>query len=128
MRAHGSFEPWLCAGVPSMRIALAAASLVVVYLAIHGLLVLAGGGSGYDSAAERAGYGLGQVAIATGIVAGLLISSRRQRTGMILIAGSVAALSVLWYWFLVVTIPVGLGLVWLAYLRGRTRGMATGST
>ena len=118
----------LRAGVPSMRVALAAASLVVVYLAIHGLLVIAGGGSGYDSTAERAGYGLAQVVIAAGIATGLLVSSRRQRTGMILIAGAVAALSVLWYWFIVVTIPVGLGLVWLAYHRGRTTGVATGST
>ena len=110
-----------------MRIALAAASLVVVFLAIHGLLVLAGGGS-YDSTVERAGYGVGQLVISAGIAAGLLMSSRRQRVGMILIAGSVAALSVLWYWFIVVTIPVGLALVWLAYHRGRTTGVATGST
>ena len=103
-----------------MRFALAAGLLVALYLAIHGLLVSAGAGSGYDSTAEQVGYGLAQVLVGAGIAAGLLVSSRRQRAGMILVAGSVAALSVLWYWFIVVTIPVGLGLVWVAYLRGRS--------
>lgn len=105
-----------------MRVALAVALLVAVYLAVHGLLVLAGGGSGYEPTGERAGYGLAQVVIAAGIATGLLVSSRRQRVGMVLVAGSVAALSVLWYWFIVITIPVGLGLVSLAYLRGRSVG------
>jgi hypothetical protein len=93
-------------------------------LAVHGFAVLAGGGS-YDSGLARAGYGLAQLVLAAGVGSGLLVSPHRQRLGMLLVAGSIAALSALWYWFLIVTIPVGLGLVWLAYLRGRPSGPST---
>ena len=103
-----------------VRFALAGALLVALALAIHGLLVAVGFGSGYESIWERAGSGLAQVMIGAGIAGGSLVSPRRQRVGVVLVVGSIAALSVLWYWFLIVSIPVGFGLAWLAYLRGRT--------
>jgi len=37
----------------------------------------------------------------------------------VLVAIGVVAISVLWYGFVIVTIPVGVGLIAIAYLRGR---------
>ena len=101
-----------------MRLATIGALVLTVVLAAHGLAVIVGGGS-YDSSSDRMVYGIGQVIIAAGIAGGLLVSPQRQWSGVVLVVVSIAALSVLLYWFLIVTIPIGVGLAWLAYLRGR---------
>ena len=60
-----------------------------------------------------------QVLAGSSIAAGLLLSSRAPRIGLTLVAAGVVGISILWYWFIIVTVPVGLALIAIAYSRGR---------
>ena len=88
-------------------------------LVVHGALTVAGGGSGWSSAAERVAVGALQVVAGAAMAIGLALSKRAPRLGPVLVAIGVVAISALWYWFVIVTIPVGVGLIAIAYLRGR---------
>ena len=102
-----------------MRLLLLAGLAVAAFLIAHGLALASGvGGDAGDRPMEVA-LGLVQGLLGAAIGAGLLISGKRRTLGVGLVAGSVIILSVLWYWFMVVTVPVGIVLVSVAYARGR---------
>ncbi len=104
----------------ALRLAFYVGVAIAVLLVLHGLLTVAGGGSGFSSTAVRAAYGLLQAAAGTTIAVGLLISARARRAGPLLVAAGFVTLSALWPWFVIVTIPVGVGLGAVAYLRARS--------
>ena len=103
----------------AMRLAFLVGMATTLMLAVHGAVTVAGGGSGWDSATERTIYGLLQILAASAMIAGLLLSPRTPRIGLTLVAAGVVGISILWYWFLIVTIPVGLALIAITYSRGR---------
>jgi len=105
---------------PALQLAFYVGVAIAVLLVAHGLLTVAGGGSGFSSTAVRTAYGLLQAAAGTAIAAGLVISARARRAGPLLVAAGVVTMSALWPWFVIVTIPVGVGLVAVAYLRARS--------
>lgn len=92
----------------------------------HGVLVVAGGGSGWSSGAERIAVGMLQVLAGAAMTAGLVLGAKVPRAGVVFVAAGVVVISALWHWALVITIPVGLGLVAITYLRGaRTRSISS---
>jgi hypothetical protein len=107
----------------AMRVAWRAGIAVTGLVFAHGVANLAGGGS-FDSDTDRVVYGLVQVVAALLIAAGLWLSARSRRRSVALIAAGVVAISIVMYWAMIFTIPVGLGLIALAYSRGRNRGLA----
>ncbi len=102
----------------AMRVAWWAGIAVTGLVFAHGVANLAGGGS-IDSTTERIIYGMVQIVAATLIATGLLLSAQAPRRSVALIAAGVVAISIVMYWFVIFTIPVGLGLIALAYSRGR---------
>lgn len=105
-----------------MRLALAAGLAVALYLIVHSLALVMGLGGDWDSAAVRTTFGLLQMVAGGAIMAGLLASARRPVLGITLVAVGAMAFSAMWYWFLVITIPVGLVLTGIAFFRARQAG------
>ncbi len=98
------------------RIAWWAGIAVTALIFVHGAANLAGGGS-FDSQAGRLQYGLGQIVAASLIAGGLWLSSRTRRRSVGLVAAGVVVISILMPWFIIFTIPVGFGLIAVAYAR-----------
>jgi len=101
-----------------MRVAWSVGILVTVLIVVHGIANLAGGGS-FDSGTDRVLYGSVQVIAGGFIAAGLWFSDRSRRGSITLVAAGVIAISAVMPWFIIFTIPVGLGLVALANSRRR---------
>ncbi len=105
----------------TMRGLFLGAMLVAIAPAGFGIGVLAGAGEGFDGA-ERAMFGLLQIAAAIAMVGGLFLSTTNPRLGIGLVALGAICMAVLWYWLLFLVIPLGAGLVFLAYRRARGTG------
>lgn len=88
-------------------------------LIVHGLLTVAGGGSGWDSNAERIVFGALQALAGASIIVGLLCCAHTPRLGLTLVAAGAAGVTVLFYWLAVFTIPAGIVLLAITYKRGR---------
>jgi len=106
-------------GLLGIALAVAAFPLVIGFLVMTGL-------NGETSDTERVVFGPLQVLVGAVIIAGLVISSRRPMLGVGLVIAGTIAISVMWYWAAVITAPIGLGLVAIAYWRARQMGWPEG--
>ncbi len=101
----------------TMRGLLALALAVAAFPAVIGVLVAIGVNGDMDGTTQRLFWGTSQLIIGTAIVSGLVISARRPSLGIGLVAAGTIAISALWYWFAMITVPIGLGLLAIAYFR-----------
>lgn len=108
-------ESWI------MRGALAGALLVALVPLGFGVFYLAGGGE-WGSTLERIVGSLFWIAVGLAMGAGLLLSRSRPALGLGLLALGVIVISVGLYWAAVVTVPIGLVLLAIAYLRAGRPG------
>lgn len=99
-----------------MRIAWALGVLVTGLVVAHGVANLAGGGS-FEAQSARTVYGSVQVVSGVAIRAGLWLSARSHLGSIALVAAGVLAISAAMPWFIIFTVPVGLGLMGLAHSR-----------
>lgn len=102
----------------AMRIAWSCGIVVTALIFAHGIANLLGGGS-FDSQADRTAYGSVQIVGGIFIAIGLWVSARLHRGSMAFVAAGVIAISAVMPWFVIFTIPVGLGLIGLAHSRQR---------
>ena len=100
----------------AIRVAWILGIVVTGLIIAHGTANLAGGGA-FDSQGARIIYGLVQVVAGALIAAGLWTSARSRRRAIMLVAAGVIAISLVMPWFIIFTIPVGVGLIALAYSR-----------
>ena len=105
----------------AMRGLLTVALAIAAFPLVIGILVAVGLNGEMDNA-ERAIYGPLQIVIGSSIVAGLVLSSRRPALGIGLVVAGTIAISAMWYWAMMITIPIGAGLITLAYFRNRRPG------
>jgi hypothetical protein len=108
-------DSWIMRGV------LVAAVLVALAPTGLGISTLAGGGE-WDSTFERIAASLVWIAFGLAMGAGLLLSRSRPALGLGLLALGVIGISVIWYWAAVITLPIGLVLLAIAYLRAGRPG------
>jgi hypothetical protein len=101
----------------TMRGLLALALAVAAFPAVIGVLVAIGANGEIDGTSERLFWGISQTIIGTAIISGLVISARRPSLGIGLVAAGTIAISALWYWFAMITVPIGLVLLAIAYFR-----------
>lgn len=101
----------------TMRGLLALALAIAAFPAVIGVLVAIGANGEIDGTTERLIKGAIQLTIGTAILTGLVLSARRPGLGIGLVAAGTIAISVMWYWAAMITLPVGLGLVAIAYFR-----------
>ncbi len=104
-----------------------AALAVAAFPAVIGVLVAMGVNGEMDGTSERLFWGASQTIIGTAIISGLVISARRPGLGIGLVAAGTIAISALWYWAAMITVPIGLGLLALAYFRAGRPGWPRGA-
>ena len=112
-------ESWTMRGLLAVALAIAAIPLVIGILVILGL-------NGELDNTERALFGPPQIFIGGAIIGGLAISTRKPGLGIGLVVVGTIAISALWYWAAMITIPIGLGLTAVAYFRARRTGWPRG--
>jgi hypothetical protein len=112
---------------PTTRALVLLGTAVAAFPIVVGFLVLVGLNGDLDSA-ERIIFGLLQMVVGSAIAAGLLVSARRPVLGITLVCAGALAMSAIWYWFVVITIPVGIALAAIAYFRARQTGWPRGAS
>ena len=101
-----------------MRLILLAALGVALFPVVMHASVIMGNGE-FDSGTQRAVWGVLGILSGACMAAGLLLSGGSPRLGLGLVAVGVIGIALLWFWVPMITIPVGLALLWLARQRGR---------
>jgi len=102
--------------------------LVAVGVVVALLLVVTGVGAVVDSlvqgdlASGQAGFGAISVLAGAAVGAGLLTSRRSPLLGIGLVAAGAITVAAAWYWMLVITIPIGITMVAIAFFRARQTG------
>jgi hypothetical protein len=103
----------------TMRILVAVGVVVALFLVVTGIGAVADALVQGDLASGQAGFGTISVLAGVAVGSGLLTSRRNPLLGIGLVAAGAITVAAAWYWMLVITIPVGLALVAIAYFRGR---------
>ncbi len=101
----------------TMRGLLALALAIAAFRAVIGVLVAIGANGEIDGTTERLIKGAIQLTIGTAILTGLVLSARRPGLRIGLVVAGVIGISVMWYWAAMITVPIGLGLLAIAYSR-----------
>ena len=108
-------------------------SLVVVGVVVALFLVVTGIGAVVDAlvqgdlASGQAGFGAISVLAGAAVGSGLLTSRRNPLLGIGLVAAGAITVAAAWYWMLVITIPVGIAMVAIAFFRARQTGWPRGA-
>lgn len=123
-REHKQEERAMTDSITS-RIILIAAMAVALVPTVMGATVLAGNGD--LSSTERPILGSLSMLVGVLMAAGLLLSRGSPRLGLGLVIAGAAGIAVLWFWAFFITIPIGLGLIWLARQRGKRLDLSHGS-
>lgn len=105
-----------------LRGLLALAVLVALFPIAVGVTVVVGASGEWDNDTERIVFGSLWAVAGAAIIAGLLLSRTRPYLGIGLVVAGAIALSAMWYWIAVITLPIGLGLALVAYFRARQSG------
>ena len=113
-------ESWTTRGLLLFGLAVAALPIVV------GAGVVLGGGDG-SLGLGAVLFGIFSMAAGAAVLAGLLTSSRSPIAGMLLVGLGALAIAAMWYWMLVITIPIGIALVAIAFFRARSSGWPRGA-
>jgi len=113
-------ESWTTRGLLLFGLAVAALPIVV------GAGVVLGGGDG-SLGLGAVLFGIFSMAAGAAVLAGLLTSSRSPIAGMLLVGLGALAIAAMWYWMLVITIPIGIALVAIAFFRARQAGWPRGA-
>ncbi|HEY5624927.1 MAG TPA: hypothetical protein VIT93_00410 [Dehalococcoidia bacterium] len=113
-------DSWIMRGV------LAVAVLVALSPIGFGVSVLAGNSDGL-SAFEEVAFSLLWIAAGLAMGAGLLLSRSNSSLGLGLLAVGVIGISLMWYWIAIITLPIGLVLLSIAYFRAGRPGWPRGA-
>ena len=109
-------------------------SLVAVGVVMALFMVLAGIAAIVDALLDsdvgsgQAAFGAITLLAGGAVAAGLLISRRNPLLGIGLVAAGAITVAAAWYWMLVITIPIGIALVAVAFFRARQSGWPHGAT
>ena len=111
-----------------MNEALYMRALVAVGVVVALLLIVAGIGAGADALLDP-DTADGEAAVAVvfaiagaAVLFGLLASRRNPVLGIGFVAAGAITVAVIFYWLLVITIPVGIAMVAIAFFRARQTG------
>ena len=108
-------------------------SLVAVGVVMALFMVLAGIAAVVDALLDsdvgsgQAAFGAITLLAGTAVATGLLISRRNPLLGISLVAAGATTVAAAWYWMLVITIPIGIALIAVAFFRARQSGWSRGA-
>lgn len=102
-----------------MRGLVAVGVVLAVFLMVTGVASIADALLDSDVGSGMAAFGAITLLAGAAVAAGLLMSKRNPLLGIGLVAVGAITVAVAWYWMLVITIPVGIALVAIAFFRAR---------
>jgi len=111
----------------AMRSLVAVGVVVALFLVVTGIGSVADALVQGDLASGQAGFGAISVLAGAAVAAGLLTSRRNPLLGIGLVAAGAITVAAAWYWMLVITIPIGIVLVTIAFFRARQTGWPRGA-
>ena len=85
------------------------------------------GASADEDASDNIIFGAVSMLAGAVMVTGLLLSKSSPRFGLPVLAVGVIGIAVFWYWMFVITVPVGIALLAVAYLRAGRVGWPRGT-
>ena len=106
----------------AMRSLVAVGVVVALFLVVTGIASIADALVQEDLASEQAAFGAISAIAGTAVATGLLTSRRNPLLGIGLVAAGAITVAAAWYWMLVITIPIGIAMVAIAYFRARQTG------
>ena len=113
------------------RLVFGVALVVVILPILMGATTVVDAGVSGASADEDAADNLifGAVSMLAGgvMVTGLLLSRSSPRVGVPVLAVGVIGIFAFWYWMFIITVPVGIALIAIAYFRARQFGWPRGT-
>ena len=93
--------------------------LLAGFLVIHSVVFLIVDPNPDQPTIEKVVLGLVPIAAAGAILAGLYLGERAPWPGAGLLIGGTLAMAVLWYWIVVISVPILLLVTWFATSRAR---------
>jgi hypothetical protein len=99
-----------------MRVGLVALMLPLLFIAANGIGMLLGGGD-FDSRQEQVLYGFTVAIAPLAAIAGLWLCASQPKLGLALIVAGVVTVCALFYWMLVITVPIGFVIIAFAIRR-----------
>jgi len=115
-------ESWYMRGLLALGVVLA------LFLIVTGIASIADAFLDSDVGSGMAAFGAITVLAGAAVAAGLLISRRNPLLGIGLVTAGAITFAAAWYWMLVITIPIGIALVAIAFFRARQTGWPHGAT
>jgi hypothetical protein len=111
----------------TMRSLVAVGVVVALFLVVTGIGAIADALVQGDLASGQAAFGAISVLAGAAVGSGLLSSRRNPLLGIGLVAAGAITVAAAWYWMLVITIPVGIAMVAIAFFRARQTGWPRGA-
>ena len=105
-----------------MRSLVAVGVVLALFLTVSGIGAVADALVQWDLTSGQAAFGAISVLAGAAVAAGLLTSRRNPVLGIGLVAAGAITVAAAWYWMLVITIPIGIALVVIAFFRARRTG------
>jgi hypothetical protein len=112
-----------------MRALIATGVVLALFMIVTGIASIADALLDPDVGSGMAAFGAITLLAGAAVAAGLLTCRRNPLLGIGLVAIGAITVAVAWYWMLVITIPIGIALVAIAFFRARQTGWPrTGSS
>ena len=111
----------------AMRSLVAVGVVVALFLVVTGIGAIADALVQGDLASGQAAFGVISAIAGAAVGSGLLTSRRNPLLGIGLVAAGAITVAAAWYWMLVITIPVGIAMVAIAFFRARQTGWPRGA-
>jgi len=124
-RADGSIK---MTESPYMRGLVTVGVVLAVILIVTGIGSIADAFLDSDVGSGMAAFGAITVLAGAAVAGGLMISRRHPLLGIGLVTVGAITVAAAWYWMLVITIPIGIALVAIAFFRARQTGWPRGAT
>ena len=110
-----------------MRGFVAVGVVLALFMIVTGIGILAAVLLDSDGGSGQAAFGAITLLAGAAVAAGLLTSRRNTLLGIGLVAAGAITVAAAWYWMLVITIPIGIALVAVAFFRARQSGWPRGA-
>ena len=108
--------------VSYMSVLVAVGVVLALFLIVMGMASIVDAVLDSDVGSGMAAFGAITLLAGAAVAAGLLTCRRSPLLGVGLVASGAITIAVAWYWMLVITVPIGIGLVAIAFFRARQTG------
>ena len=112
---------------PYMRGFVTVGVVLALFMVLAGIASVVDALLDSDVGSGQAAFGAITLLAGAAVAAGLLTTRRNPLLGIGLVAAGAITVAAAWYWMLVITIPIGIALIAVAFFRARETGWPRGA-